>query len=296
MGVLTQGDMKFKSAELLYSKIKREFKSFGTVNLLDDADFPLYTAEVLKQLGVGAYKEDDAVLRLRKGKAKLPNDFAYLYAAYKCSVDSTVLNGTSHLQNSNVYYNDITCEVLRRNKTCQFECQSTDKILERITVKQYVKEGVLSTCYSNPVLLRLSPNVRDKCVEDCLNLHCKSDYEISINNGYLFTNFNDADIYIQYYAFPYDEDNMPMIPDVIEIEKSVEWYIKWQILLNMWFTDELSNALNKWQKAEEQYNNYMGAARYIIKLPSFSQMINSIKNSRGINKTAAFSNMDNKRL
>ena len=84
MGKISSSTTNFKSAEYIYSKIKREFKSFGGVNLLDDADFPLYTAEVLKSLDAGVYKEEDAFLFVRNGKACLPRDFGYMFAAYKC--------------------------------------------------------------------------------------------------------------------------------------------------------------------------------------------------------------------
>ncbi len=34
-------------------------------------------------------------------------------------------------------------------------------------------------------------------------------------------------------SFPFDEEGLPMIPDIIEVEKAIEWYIKKEILLNL---------------------------------------------------------------
>lgn len=293
---------KFKSAEYIYSKIKREFKSFGGVNLLDDTDFPLYTAEVLKKLGVAVYKEEDAFLKVQNGKAKLPHDFMYLYAAYKCGHTNTPTH-SKNFQNEDLFENDITCEILKRSSECsmEFDCGGEgDKIIERIRIKRYVNDKTyLDNEYYHPRLLKLSPNVKDKCSEDCLNLshhrHCHRHDEITINNGHILTNFNDGHIYMQYYAFPYDEEGLPMIPDITEIEKAVEWYIKHQILLNFWFNDDVANIQTKWQKAEIEYEKWMAEARYINKLPAFSTLINTIRNQRGINKVTFFSQIDNKR-
>lgn len=289
---------KFKSAEYIYAKIKREFKSFGGVNLIDDADFPLYTAEVLKRLGVSAYKEEDALLKVKHGKAKLPDDFMYLYSAYLCG-NCTFNSTAKNFQTETLFENDITCEVLKRSKECtmEFDCATQgDKIIERIRIKQYIHDQWDTYEYDRPRLLSLSPNVKDRCTEDCLNFfrhNCKD--EITIDNKRILANFDEGTIYMQYYAFPQDEEGLPMIPDVIEIEKAVEWYIKNQILLNFWFSDDLTNAQNKWQKAEQEFEKWFAEAKYICKLPSFAGMINTLKNTRGINKVSFFSQMDNKR-
>jgi len=299
MGVITSQYVNFKSAEYVYSKIKREFKSFGAVNMLDDSDFPLYTAEVLKKLGVSVYKEEEGILHVRNGKTKLPTDFMYLYAAYKCHHNSFETT-RKNFQNCQIFENDITCDIIKRTDNCLIECESTDKILERITIKQYVNDNIEEHCYRNPTLLKLSPNVKPHCSEDCLNLlghnhhhgHHHHNDEITINNGCILTNFNDGEIYLKYYAFPMDEDGCPMIPDIIEVEKAVEWYIKLQVLLNYWMVDDLANAQNKWGKAEQEYEKWAAEARYISKLPSFNKMIDTMRNNRGINKTAFFAQQD----
>ena len=302
MGVITGfNNGNFKSAEYVYSKIKREFKTYGGVNLLDDTDFPLYTAEVLKKLGAATFKEEDAFIKVKDGKAKLPDDFMYLYAAYKCGHGSGETK-SKNFQNEDLFEHDITCEIVKRSAACtmEFDCGGQgDKIIQKIRIKRYVNDTAHSDYeYHHPRLLKLSPNVKSKCVDDCVNFshhhHCHKHDEITITNGTILTNFNDGHIYMQYYAFPYDEDGLPMIPDVLEVEKAVEWYIKSQILLNFWFADDVANVQTKWQKAEVEAEKWMAEARYIGRLPSFSGMVNSIRNKRGLNKVHFFSQMDNK--
>lgn len=292
MGKITGASANnFKSAEFIYSTIKRQFKSFGNVNLLDDADFPQWTADVLKILGMSALKEEEALLFVKDGKACLPKDFQYLHAAYSCCAETVT---TTHLQNKQTLYTDTYYDILSTQNNCKIECDLTGaQLLQRVTVRQYLETGDCRTYnYVSPSLLRLSPNVKQHCTEDCINQMSTSGYEITINNGYIFTNFKDQDIYLKYYAFPFDEDGGIMIPDIIQVEKAVEWYIKLQLLLNYWLVDDVANIQNKWGKAEQEYEKWMGEARYINKLPAFSTLVNQIRNDRGMNKMSFFSQMD----
>ena len=224
------------------------------------------------------------------------------FEAGNTDVLSVVGSRYKEVQNEDLFEHDITCEIVKRSAACtmEFDCGGQgDKIIQKIRIKRYVNDTAHSDYeYHHPRLLKLSPNVKSKCVEDCVNFsyhhHCHRHDEITITNGTILTNFNDGHIYMQYYAFPYDEDGLPMIPDVLEVEKAVEWYIKSQILLNFWFADDVANVQTKWQKAEVEAEKWMAEARYIGRLPSFSGMVNSIRNKRGLNKVHFFSQMDNK--
>lgn len=281
----------FKSASLLFSKIKREFRSFSDANLIDDADFPMYVAEILNKLGIGTFKEEEALITVKNKKACLPKDFKQLYAAYKCG-GCTVSSNNKHLQQRYIIENDITCEVLQRKEDCEIHCDCPDKIIERVTIKQYVNENQIYRDYTDIRPLKLSPNVKPLYAEDCINLMQTCSDEISITSGYIYTNFSDGDIYLKYYAFPLDDEGIPMIPNIMEIEKAIEWWIKYQLMLNFWLVDDLQNAQGKWQKAEQEYEKWMAEARYILKLPSFSQMVNTIRNKKSINAVSIFSQMD----
>ena len=115
MGTITgSGLNSFKSANFLYSKIKREFRSFVSVNLLDDADFPQYTADVLNELGNIAYKEAVALIEIQNGRGELPEDFKRLYAAYSAKCNSSSFIQNKLIQNTQVFENDITEEIIQK--------------------------------------------------------------------------------------------------------------------------------------------------------------------------------------
>lgn len=291
MGIITAyGDNDFISAQNVFSRIKREFESFDSVNILNDREFPNYVGDVLADLGVGGLQEDNAFLKIKDGKAKLPDNYKILHAAWKCK-GCTAKVKKRHLQDTSYFENDVTCEVRRRDANCQIECKCSDKIIESITIKQYVNEfDEDSYDYSDVSLLTISPNARKHLSPNSPNVKASSPNEITITKGYIFTNFEDGDIYIEYYGMPIDENNVPLIPNKPEVEKAIEWYIKWQLLLSYWMVDALPNAQNKWSKAEQEYEKAMGKCRYLDKLPSFATAVNSIRTRRGINKISFFSN------
>lgn len=295
MGKITGASQNiFKSAEPLYSKIKREWKSFGAVNLLDDADFPQWTSEVLRELGNSVLKEQEALLFVKDGKAKIPKGFMQLEAAFKCRCDSITTPEQAHEQNK-IFFNLTDTEILMpcENK-CSIGCDIDPcGVVQTITIRQFVQEGTLTYKYVNPQLLRLSPNVKAVCSDSCLNLMSTCYDEITMDNGYFFTNFKDEDIYIKYYGLPTDENGYPMIPaDNIHVERTIEWYIKWQLLLSYWLVDDLANAQTKWQKAEQLYLQNFAEAKFHGKLPAFSTLVNEARMRRGLNPVTFFSQID----
>lgn len=281
----------FKSASYVFSKVKRDLSSFADANLIDEGEFPTYVKEILRLLGLAVYKENDAVVKIKNYKAQLPSDFSQLYAAYKCS---PYFSGSdiAHQQGSPIsVYNDVTWELLEASGTCDIEptCREKTTMIEHISVRQYVQEKAFVYNFKNPILLRISPNVRkDRCAEDCANSLSTSPFEFSLTDGFIYTNFNDDFVYLKYYAFPKDEDGVPMILDNERLEKCIEWYIKYQLMLNWWHNNSVPNLENRWQQAQFEYEKWLGEIKYERKMPAFAQMINTIRRNRAVNKIAIF--------
>lgn len=284
MGVITAANPNiFKSANIVFSKVKRFLSSYHAANLIDEGEFPTYVKEALGELSIGAYRENDAVIKVKNYKALLPKDFSMLYAAYKCSSHFGP-HDLVHPQGTTSVFNDVTWELLEGGKGCEISCEESRGIIEKVTVRQYVKEHTVTGNLTNPVLLSLSPNVkRNKCAEDCQNLLATSPYEITIDNGFLITNFNEDYVYLKYWEFPKDDDGVPMIPDIDEIEAVVEWYIIHQLLLKWQYNKEVTDIERTVSDAERKYTNALANAKYYLKLPSFSSMVNTLRRQRSTN-------------
>ena len=311
MGVIVAANMmQFKPATVLYSKVKRVLKSFNNNNLIDEGDFPVYIQEVLSQLGIGAYQEKQAILPICDFKALLPKDFKILYSAYKCTPGFDFQHDILRPQQGFVFYTDKTKETILKSGNCELHYEGPcngDKVFEKLTVREFIKDSTFSGngtvggnfngftnsgrfneySFINPMLLRLSPNVKkDKCVAECPNINWSSPFEITIDEGYIFTNFKDDHIFMKYYAFPLDEETgLPLVPDLNAIEKALENYIIWQLMLQWYWNDEIPNAIQKAREAERLYNEHFREALYELKLPSFSTLVDYTRVTRNLLST-----------
>jgi hypothetical protein len=284
----------FKSARIVFAKVRRFLSSYGDANMIDEGEFPTYVNEILRLLGIAVYKESDAVVKIKNYKGKLPCDFAQLYAAYKCTPYVMSTNAVNHPQGQPIsVYNDVTWELLEASAGCDIQTlqvtNNDPKIIEHISVRQYVREERQELNFRDPILLRLSPNMRrDLCGDDCTNTFSTSPFEIAISSNQILTNFKDDAVYMKYYAFPKDEDGIPMIMDEERLEKCIEWYIIYQETLRWWMNGSVPNLENRWQYAENKYNEWMAKRRNFQKTPSFAQQVNSIRRNRAVNKIAIF--------
>lgn len=290
--------IEFVSANEIYDKIRRDFNSFGSTNLLDETEWASYVYEVLSRLGVGILKEEQAIVKINNSFiGDLPFDFKELYAAYKCTPSFSSQDNIYPQQVVKMWV-DVACSTYKQTKDCEINCCCPNQeLVEKIEMRTYIGGENRTMSFVNPILLRLSPNVRpDKRSGDCKNILYSSPFEITITDHSIITNFKNDCVYMQYYAFPYDEDRNPMVPDVEEIKKAIEWWIKYNITLNMFFNESVQNITNKWQKAEQEFDFWFAESKYLLKLPAFNTLVNAIRNKRSINKVSFFSQIDYNRF
>lgn len=285
MGNITTSNLTFKPASIVYSKVKRRLKSLGIAGTIDEGEFPTYTKEALNNLGLGVLKESEAIIEIVNSKACLPNDFRYIYSVYKCSPDFVCDNKTrKHIQNSSFSYTtEITDQIAITNNSCEFNCCADNNgYVESVWVNTYVLETP-SLSFNNFRPLTLNTNVGSSM---------PSSYYIgdfNIIGKTIYTGFTDDFVYIKYYGFPIDAEGELLVPDVQQIETAVEWYIIYQTLLSLWFDGSVPDIQNKWQVAEQKYNEGLAEAKYNRKLPAFSEMVGSIREQRAENTLHFFS-------
>ena len=65
-----------------------------------------------------------------------------------------------------------------------------------------------------------------------LNDSCQSDLTYTLNDCYIFTNFKEGTVQLDYKAFPTDEDCYPLVPDDISFSEALFWYVYKKILLS----------------------------------------------------------------
>ena len=271
----------FKSADYLFSDVKRFLKSYDTANLIDEGEFPTYVKDVLKRLGQSVLKECQFVAYVDKSIIDLPQDFETAIYAYKCKSTSTKRVGRVHEQSGSIMYNDITKDILFTDNNYDINCLSSSaNVIERITIKHMVEDSDYLLNFSYPQLLHISTQEN--------SFYQSNPNEIFISGNKLSVNFDDDWIYLKYYAFPLDEYGVPLIPNIESVYQAIKWYMIYQISLSWWWNTEVPDIQTKWQQAEQQYSKWMGEVSYENKLQTFADTIDSIRRKRKYSQQAFF--------
>jgi len=270
MGIITSSNqIEFESCKSLFAQIREDLDSFDALDLIDNRSLYKYVKKVISDIGIGYYMEKQAVLTVSRYKTKLPEDFYLLYSAYKCQ-GSDIPKGRVQPQGGYVMYLENTCEKIAHCK-CDIE-----KVIDKVTVRTYIDEGQITLNYSNPTLLRVVNSAGNNfCAIDSPNNFHQSMNEITISDGYVNTNFEDGDIYIKYYGFPFDKEGFPMLPKNEQIKTAIEDYIKWQ-LFRKWYSNDsvTNNALrDKMLMWKQDYIESISNAQTEVKTPSFQTMV-----------------------
>lgn len=98
-----------------------------------------------------------------------------------------------------------------------------------------------------------------------------------LNGDYLFTNFRNGFVEMQYKAYPVDDFGMPMVPDEIRFIKAVEWYLISRMDYKRWRSSRNAADQRIWESSDQQASWYIGSARSKALKPTLAQM-ESIKN------------------
>lgn len=284
MGAINaENTLKFKSSDALYARVKKRLNSFDAQGLIDDGDFGKCIVYVLEELGQAVYKECEVVLPIKDFKTRLPANFKNFYAAYRCTFNWN--NGPKSINEQKPLFYYYDTEISRECPTaCNIECKQ-EHGKTKVVIRTFVNGEPAEEGYCDrPRLLTLSPNVKERCTEDCLNQFSTGQGEINIKDDYILTNFNDDSIYFQYYGLPIDEYGIPMIPDNEILEKAIEYYI-YSTLFEEWYWNSTVPDMARFLgDARQQFTFYIGQARYWAKLPSFAKQIQSIRRQRGNKK------------
>lgn len=101
------------------------------------------------------------------------------------------------------------------------------------------------------------------------NIDHYSNITYTINDNYIFTNIEEGYLEISYWAFPTDENGMPMIPDDVRYLKAVEAYIAHKLSTKLWLQDKLSTEKKNFLETEWLW--YVKSAKSKADLPSYDK-------------------------
>lgn len=270
----------FKSTASLFSKIKEDFKSFDNSSLIDEGRFFKDVKYILNLLGRKWYITAETILEVCDYKVELPDDFYLVESLYKCNstIETDCLQPGVVLRKLTFDHYPNPCD----RDPHHFDCEAVpynDCIFNR-QEEILVQRDNIVTRYSHPVLMKTgNVSTRECCTNTCANIYSKCLDTFSIQNGKLYTNFKEGSMYLMYNAFPLDEEGYPLIPDNEMVEKCIEYYIKSNILENIWINGD-ADVERKFIYFKQEYDKHRLQAIYESKLPSFENMVKQIRLKR----------------
>jgi hypothetical protein len=276
-------NLQFKKNDALFARVRRRLRSFNNAGLLDEGDWYWYIKELLENLGVAVCEEREAVIMVKNYKGPLPDDFSYLYSAYKCTPEnSTESKNNLWPQTGFVFYIDEIHEPYRQCKNC-YSAKRDFIEGEKYTVRTYIQGEPAIMNFHQPQLLHLGAGAKSFCTKDCKNKNIFGTNmgEITLDKTTLYANFEEDGVLIKYYAFPLDpETGLPLIPDNTIFEKAIEEHIIYNTLKDMYLNSEIPDFQNKLAMVAADYAKAFGQAEFLAKLPSFQTVINKIRVDR----------------
>jgi hypothetical protein len=237
-------------------------KIYDQQGLLDEISMKNWLRECLKEFGGNLMEEHQTVLRISKGRVKLPENFWALKAAVKCEqegyaeakTEKHIQNRTAYLEWTEIsdYYNYI------EGKPCLEDGDSkyiTETLYFEVPKKSY------TFYYNQPKLLNLKNHIyKTRCTSDCMNLQNNSDYNISIdeNHNYMTTNFNDGFVWLWYRGLPSDENGDLIVPTTSKdkLKNYIVYFIIVKTLQQLMLSEDDVNIFNKLQVFQQLADQY----------------------------------------
>lgn len=209
------------------AEIENDLVSFAESNDIDRVSIKLWVIDCLKRFGVNICSIEEGIFKVENSKAILPDTFKSLRLAmrttplgcdkkYNCDAIPYVYR--QRIENP-AYFDEITQEYIT---SCN----------PKIITEQIIIENTPVNFYHNCEYLSLVKGISKSVLStDCINMRpgIRDAYphQINITGNVVNTNFNEGEIYVQYYTLP-QEDGELSIPEITtgDILQYVKTYVK----------------------------------------------------------------------
>lgn len=215
--------INFITSEPLIAEVKQELKSYFEAGAVSEVLIPTFIDQALRKLKVMVLKPEDAVLHFVNYKSELPCDFALLDRATLYDSDITFSAGMVALKG--YWYQSY--EVLEGCVDCTPKTEYFEQLM--------IPTPGFKITMKNPKWLRVYHGSKSLCTEGCPNLTHPSPDVIQIHdNRTVSSSFEEGCIYVRYFARPVDDEGIPMVPEILEVEEYIKSYLKFKFFEMLW--------------------------------------------------------------
>lgn len=275
--------------EQLKAEIKFKLRMYEESGLLDDTSLNNWIRNGLKEFAGNIMEEEEAVIEVRQGKAKLPDNFYSLILAVKCDKEGYYAEDKEtekYIQNS-YFYEERLEETLKFDNNfgkvpCyNGECKRVVQTVYFLDRQKTPKLGQITYNNIQPLTIKKGYQ-KQMCDVGCANFKWKdSSYEISVRNyNYIQTNFNNGYIAIRYKGLPVDEEGELIIPETHrgKLQEYLEYMCIRRALENVIWNSEDPNVTNKYNLADRKERETYQETRSELFAENLRGWKNKVKN------------------
>jgi len=301
---------KYKTFDQLLSEIQVDFQNISLQNMIEPQQLIKVAKKVSYDLGLRIMMTKEIILEVEKGRVKLPDSFYTLNYALICDsvvINQSLPQGTNiqevkltpPYQETNSVVNTCTdgpvncqtcqqpapscgCAVPQIPTACSSESYNPLVPYGDNCTKPRVFLNCKGDCYElvqivnsirheykrlYPIQILENPQTID-C--DCPNLYLNTPNKAWIKDGYLYTNFKDGKVYINFQSMLEDDEGNLLVLDHDQISEYYEYALKQRILENLIMNDEPVG--QKLQIVEARLREARVRSLSIVNTPNFSEM------------------------
>jgi len=269
--------IKYRTFDSLVEDIKLDLKNISSDSVIDPGVLIKVARRVNYDLGLKIHKTKEVVLEIEKGRAKLPDDFYLMNFALLCGsyrIITAAPQGT-HIEDVSPEYtpwvDPLYCSdesnpqqppcLIKEVPTCLDKCGNEYRLLQ--TYNQTVREYTMFA----PIHFRKSDFI--DC-DNCPNIQMKTVDSAYIKDGWVYTNLDCGNLYINYEGDLISDDGDLLVLDHPMINEYYEYALKKRVLENL-IMDNI-NVTTQYQLVTAEYRAARNNALTIVNTPDFSEM------------------------
>lgn len=260
-------ELKYKTLTQLIYEVSSDFTMYNTENLLDPAQFIKVAQRVTYDLGLRIHGTKETIVDICNKKGKLPDDFYVLNYAFLCGKYRVVEPRMMGRQTENIILDSLKCTqcgspdlTCTCEKTYSIECKTGEQIHVQVVEKRVNDVRI----YDQFESIRLA-NSTGKI--DALDNNSPSGY---IKNGFVYTNLDEAKLFISYQGALEDNEGNLLVPDHPALNEYYEYAIKQRLLENLYMNGE--DVGQKIQLIEGRLRAARNYALTVVNTPNWSEM------------------------
>jgi hypothetical protein len=294
--------LKYRTFDELLDSIRIDFVQYDLTNYIENQQMIKVARRVNYDLGLRIYQTKEAILEVEKGRVRLPDNFYVLNFALICGdytvqepvpqgthVEERIITPTYKCQPSTIdtctdpVFPSSPCGTCSSNPcSCMQkdqgqpafaqQCMPCPKVQLNCKGEQYeLIQVIKSQTRSYKFLMPLKMLANAMTIDcDCPNLYWTSQNTGWIKDEFLYTNFPEGKVYINYQGMLEDDDGNLLVPDHELLNDYYEYAIKQRLLENLIMNDEPVG--QKLQLIEMRYREARNKALSLVNTPNFAEL------------------------